>query len=262
MTTRLVTFTTDFGTGSPYIAKMKGMLLSRCPEARIVDISHVIAPQNVREGAIVLADTAPWFPANTLHVAVVDPGSGTERRLLYAEIGSQRYLVPDNGLISRLTCTERPTRVFQVENARYFPTSVSLLFESGEILPTVAGHLLLRISPANLGPAVRQFVELPWPEPKTLEDRLVGEVLFVDPFGNLTTNITADHLNLRSRGEEEPIIECEGRQITGVEAGYGSKPTGELVAVIDSQQRLEIAVVNGSAAKQLAASVGTPIIVY
>ena len=262
MANRLVTFTTDFGIGSPYIAKMKGMLLSQCPDARIVDISHVVGPQNVREGALILADTAPWFPATTLHVAVVDPGSGTSRRLIYAEIGSQRYLAPDNGLISLLTRSERPTRVFEVENARYFPGIVSILFESGEIFSTVAGHLLQGVSPEQLGPAVRQFIELHWPQPQLLEDRLLGEVLYVDPFGNLTTNITAEHLSGRSIGDEDRIIECAGRQITGVEQGYGANQAGELIAVIDSQHRLEIAVVNGNAAKQLDASVGTPIIVY
>ena len=98
----IITLTTDFGVGSPYVAVMKGVILGINPRATIVDITHGVPPQNVRQGAIVLAETTPWFPPGTLHVAVVDPGVGSERRILYAELGEQRYIAPDNGLLSRL----------------------------------------------------------------------------------------------------------------------------------------------------------------
>src|SRR5690606_9233187 len=107
----MITLTTDFGLGSPYVAAMKGVILSINPAAQLVDVSHEIAPLDVRHGAIVLAEASPWFPAGTIHVGVVDPGVGTARRMVYARIGDQQYLAPDNGLLSLLAMRQRPARV-------------------------------------------------------------------------------------------------------------------------------------------------------
>ena len=146
----LVTLTTDFGQGSPYVAQMKGVLLRLCPDAEIVDITHGISPQKVRQAAIVLADVTPWFPASTLHVAVIDPGVGTTRRLVYAEIGTQRYLAPDNGSLSRLSQGAAVQRVIALENRRYYLPEVSSTFHGRDILAPVAAHLLLGADPADL----------------------------------------------------------------------------------------------------------------
>src|SRR5438105_6133320 len=108
MSRQLITLTTDFGTGSPYVAQMKGVILSICRDVELVDVSHAIGPQNIREGAVVLADVTPRFPPETIHLAVVDPGVGTARRIVYAEIGEQRYIAPDNGLLSRVACRDKP----------------------------------------------------------------------------------------------------------------------------------------------------------
>src|SRR5689334_5602021 len=107
----LITLTTDFGSGSPYVAQMKGVILSICREVELVDVTHTIGPQNIREGAVVLADVTPRFPAGTIHLAVVDPGVGTSRRMVYAEIGEQRYIAPDNGLLSLLAARSAPKLV-------------------------------------------------------------------------------------------------------------------------------------------------------
>src|SRR5690606_4206943 len=115
-----ITLTTDFGVGSSYVAVMKGVLLGLSPEARVVDLSHDIAPHQVREAAVILAEAAPWFPAGTIHVCVVDPGVGTRRRLVYAEIGDQRFLAPDNGVLSLLAERARPGRVVELGNAEYW----------------------------------------------------------------------------------------------------------------------------------------------
>lgn len=128
MSRPLITLTTDFGSGSPYVAQMKGVILSLCREVDLVDISHAIGPQNIREGAVVLADATPRFPPGTIHVAVVDPGVGTSRRLLYAEIGQQRYLAPDNGLLSLLATQQRPQRIRALENDSLWLSSASHTF--------------------------------------------------------------------------------------------------------------------------------------
>lgn len=258
----LVTLTTDFGNGSPYVAQMKAVLLRLCPAAEIVDITHGIAPQNVRQAAVVLADVTPWFPASTLHVAVIDPGVGTTRQLIYADIGEQRYLAPNNGLLSRLAHRTSLIRLIALENASYFLPQVSSTFHGRDILAPVAAHLLRGADPAEFGTQLHQLVELHWPHPHVVADRLVGEVLYVDSFGNLISNIAAQDLAWRSADPSERIIECAGRKVTGLKTTYGISQTGDIVALLDSHGRLEIAAVNDNAARHLDAGEGTPIVVY
>src|SRR5262245_37915469 len=120
MSRPLITLTTDFGTGSPYVAQMKGVILSICRDVELLDVSHAIGPQNVREGAVVLGDATPRFPPGTIHVAVIDPGVGTARRIVYAQIGEQRLIAPDNGLLSLLAARHAPRRIVALENTKYW----------------------------------------------------------------------------------------------------------------------------------------------
>lgn len=262
MAAPLVTLTTDFGADSPYVAQMKGVLLRLCPAAKIVDITHSIAPQNVRQGAVVLADATPWFPAKTLHVAVVDPGVGTQRRMIYAELGEQRYLLPNNGLLSRLARVAPPRRVFALENPDYFLPQVTSTFHGRDMLAPTAAHLLLGAAPETLGPPLDQLVDLHWPEPQRQADRLAGEILYVDSFGNLISNITAEHLASLGGEPSNRIVEIAGRQISGVQATYGFSKPGDLIALLDSHGRLEVAVVNDSAARRLDAGEGASVTVF
>ena len=151
-----ITLTTDFGLGSPYVAQMKGVILSLCGEADLIDITHGIGPQNVREGAVVLADTTPRFPPGTIHVAVVDPGVGTARKLVYAEIGPQRYLAPDNGLLSLLAASQPPSRIVSLENSQFWLPEVSPTFHGRDILSPVAARLAGGASPDRSRPAARR----------------------------------------------------------------------------------------------------------
>jgi S-adenosylmethionine hydrolase len=257
----LVTLTTDFGRDSSYVGQMKGVLLSGCPGASIHDLSHSIRPQHVREAAIFLADTTPWFSADTLHVAVVDPGVGTSRRIVYVECDRQRYLAPDNGLLSRVLLKAPPTRVISLKNRKYWRSEVSNTFHGRDIFASVAAHLCLGLDPTGLGPEVDDLQTLDWAIPTTTDQQIVGEVICVDSFGNLLTNITVDQLVVRGP-ESERVVECQGRRITGVCNNYGNRTVGELIALFDSHLRLEIAVVNGNAAQQLDAREGTTVIVY
>lgn len=261
MSRPLITLTTDFGVGSPYIAQMKGVLLSRCREVEIVDITHAIQPQNVREGAIVLADAAPFFPTGTLHIAVVDPGVGTSRRLVYAEIEGRGYLAPDNGLLSRLALATPPSRLIALENRQYWREHVTSTFHGRDILAPAAAYLAHGVDPGELGPPLEHLAPFDWPAPKRSADQLAGEVLYVDSFGNLISNIAA--ADLSSIGSlSERIVECAGRRIAGIQTTYGQSRTGEIVALVDSHGRLEIAAVNENASQRLAAGEGTPIVIY
>jgi len=262
MSTRpLVTLTTDFGTGSPYVAQMKGVILSVCREVDLIDITHAIGPQNIREGAFVLADTTPRFPPGTIHVAVVDPGVGTSRRLIYAEIGQQRFVAPDNGLVSFLIHQTPPNRIIALENRDYWLPETSHTFHGRDILAPVAAHLALGVDPGLLGPSLDACVILDAAQPLKSASDVTGEVQYVDSFGNLITNMTREDLS--ALGDMARLtVECQGRTIHGLIPIYGAAMPGEVVALFDSQGRLEIAVAGGNAARALAATAGAIVRVF
>src|SRR5262245_25705424 len=160
----LITLTTDFGAGSRYVAAMKGVIYSIAPEARLVDLTHSIAPQDVRGGAIALAEAAPCFPPETIHVAVVDPGVGSSRAIVYARIGTQQFVAPDNGLLSRLAEREKPSKIIRIAELRFWLPVVSATFHGRDILALVAARLSLGLSPDELGPAIAELTELTWSE--------------------------------------------------------------------------------------------------
>jgi Uncharacterized conserved protein len=256
----LITLTTDFGTGSPYIAQMKGVILTLCRDVDLIDITHAIGPQNIREGAVVLADTTPYFPPGAIHVAVVDPGVGTARRLIYAEIREQRYVAPDNGLLSFLIRHKPPRRIVAIENGAFWRTKPSNTFHGRDILAPVAAHLALGVDPVQLGPALDTCVMLDAALPQKSRKGVRGEVLYVDSFGNLITNLTRDDFS--DLGDMARLtVECAGRAIRGLIPTYGAAIPGELVALLDSQGRLEIAVSGGHAASELAVGMGQAVLV-
>lgn len=255
----LITLTTDFGDGSAYVASMKGVIFSVHPDARIVDISHCVAPQDVRQAARLLADVTPWFPTGTIHVAVVDPGVGTDRKIVFAEIGQQRYLAPDNGLLSRLAMHEPPSRIHAVDNSRYWLAEVSPTFHGRDIMGPVAARLAMGLDPAALGLKLPRIETLDWPEPKISSNIVTGEIVAVDRFGNLISNITMDHLPTVPHAS--PRIVCGGRTIDGIARTYAMDGTGALVALFGSTGCLEVAVVDGNARAELGVEVGAPLIV-
>lgn len=251
----LITFTTDFGVSSPYVAAMKGALLQVCRQVDFIDISHAIAAQNIRQAAVVLGDVTPLFPAGTLHLVVIDPGVGTERKMIYAEVGGQLYLAPDNGVLSYVARHQAPARIVELTEAKYWRSHVSNTFHGRDILSPVAGHLAAGLDPALLGPAQAAMQMLPWHEPHIEPDEVRGEILCIDSFGNLVSNISVAKL----KGWAGPggiVTQVRERRITGLQSTYGKQPAGEIVALADSQGRLEIAQVNGNAATTLGASVG------
>lgn len=256
----IITLTTDFGISSPYVAQMKGGILSRNREAVIVDITHAIAPQNIVEGAIVLDDVARIFPPGTIHVAVVDPGVGTSRRLVYAESGSQRYLVPDNGLLTLVARRIPPAMVIELRDKPYWNSDVSHTFHGRDILAPVAAHLSLGLEPELLGPLVDNLFLLAIPEPQVAADHILGHVLLADSFGNLITNICREQVE-RLASPDQVSVACNDCNLCGVSRTYGDRRPGETIALFDSQGRLEIAVVHGSAAKEIGAELGTSVVV-
>jgi S-adenosylmethionine hydrolase len=263
-----ITLTTDFGAASSYVAQMKGVILSRNPEARVVDLTHSIASQDIRGAAIVLADACPRFPPGTIHLAVVDPGVGTDRRIVFAQIGEQQFIAPDNGLLTLLVEGSPPTLLINVTNTLYFLPTVSRTFHGRDILAPVAAHLSLGLSPKKLGEPLASLVALPFPRPVVRHNEIAGQVIHIDSFGNLITNITTTELtgcsttgNANLADPSTPTVECKSATTTGVVDTYGCRPTGSLIAVMGSSGRLELAIVNGNAAATLSANLDEPVVV-
>jgi len=253
-----VTLTTDFGTSSPYVAQLKAAALSVCPELGIIDLTHAIAPQNVREGALVLADVTPLFPANTLHVCVVDPGVGTHRKIVYAEIGPQRYVAPDNGLLSLLACHHPLHRIVTLEQPRFWGQRVTATFHGRDIMAPVAAHLANGLDPQKLGGDQAAIKLLKWPEVQCNAQSITGEVLLVDHFGNLITNILRPMLPQDVAGEAIRVA-CGPQQGLRLVKTYAQVAAGTLVALVGSSDRLEVAESGGHAAARLAVGVGQPV---
>jgi hypothetical protein len=249
----IVTLTTDFGVSSPYVPALKGVLLRQCPTAVCVDLTHSIPAQEVRHAAYFLADCVPYFPANTLHLVVVDPGVGTSRALLYVECAGQRLLAPDNGVLSAvLAKLDGPPLVRQLTDERWWRSLRSATFHGRDILAPVAGHLLSGLPPAELGPLVTGWQTLPEPMCVATADGWRGEVVFIDDFGNLLTNLPG--------GLRPCAVWLDDQRLTCKTVNtYGDAAVGATVVLTASNGCLELAVVNGAAERRHGARVGSSV---
>ena len=253
----LVTLTTDFGDASPYVAVMKGVILSLNPSARLVDLSHHIPPQDIRHADYYLGTAIPFFPKGTVHVAVIDPGVGSDRHPLLIEAGGRFLVGPDNGVFTRaVKALGKPVRVRRLSEPRFWRPTVSDTFHGRDVFAPVAAHLSLGTDPAQMGPVVGEMVELKTCSAVCWGSRRAGEVQFVDEFGNLITNIPAAQLKshaLRvSVGGAETLVARWVRT-------YSDAAQGEVVSLASSDGFVEVAVVNGSAASRLGAGVGSAV---
>ena len=255
----IVTLTTDFGTRDPYVAQLKGVLLAGCEGARVHDLTHEIAPQDVLEGALFLAAAVPAFPPGAVHLAVVDPGVGTDRRALAATVGGQHLVCPDNGLLTLLARRAAIEDARSIERASLRREPVSPTFHGRDLFAPAAAFLACGGALQELGPPVADPVELPLPRPRRDGARLLGEVLHVDRFGNAITNLGRSGIEATA-----------GRRAVSVEAGglrlplartYGDVADGEALALIGSADLLEVAVRDGSAAAALGLERGSEVAV-
>jgi len=253
----ILTLTTDFGVTGPYVAALKGVLLDLAPCTQLVDVCHSISPQNILEGGFVLAGIVDVFPKGTVHLAVIDPGVGTERRLIAARVADQWFVLPDNGLLTGVARGRELSGIWELSNPALQRSVVSATFHGRDILAPAAAHLLRGGDPAELGPPRTRFITLRNFEPSPAEQGFVGEVIFRDAFGNLITNINADHLADAPPGSW--AIEIAGERIEGIVRAYGDRPSGTLIALVGSSGWVEVAVVNGDAARQLTAGAGTTV---
>lgn len=254
----IITLTTDFGSGSRYVAAMKGVILSINPNAQIVDVSHAVPHQDIRTGAIALAETAQWFPADTIHIAVVDPGVGSNRRIVYAHMGSQHFIGPDNGLLSGVARVFPPEKIVCITEPSHWLTDVSPTFHGRDIMAPVAAKLSLGLSPDELGETCEGLIELDWPTVQQVPNRIDGQVIEVDSFGNLITNITREMLH-GVPASDIVLVRCEEHETQGIYATYSDQPPMTFMAHVGSTGRLELAIVDENASAMLGVRVGAPV---
>jgi len=267
----IITLTTDFGLSDPYVASMKGIILSINPDVVIADITHAVEPQQIEQGAFLLAAAWSYFPSGSIHVAVVDPGVGTERRAIALATPAGTFVGPDNGILSaalpdqaRRAAGEKPhpvplppgTAAHLLTNERFHRIQVSATFHGRDIFAPVAAHLSRGVPLDELGPPVGEIMALPPFRARSQPDgSLLGRVIHIDRFGNLITDVRAEQL-------PPPlplVVEIAGRRIRGLSPTYGHG-TG-LLALIGSSGFLEIALRQGSAALELGAHPGDSLLV-
>jgi len=259
----LVTLLTDFGNSDPYTAAMKGVILSICPQARLVDISHEIPPHDVLSAAFVLWQSALYFPQGTLHVVVVDPGVGTDRRILAAKIGGQLFLAPDNGVIS-LVAKELPMQaIAAVRNFDYLPADphqrLSATFHGRDIFAPLAGQICNGLAIQKLGPQPNTFKTLDIPVPQWEKGELVGQVVYIDRFGNLVTNIPRRMVEQHWPCMDRLRVYCGGQEAGAFAGAYGFVRLGALLAMLNSMGLVEIAVNQGRAADVLECQIASQV---
>lgn len=258
MKTPLITLLTDFGTRDHYVASMKGVILRINPKCKIVDISHQIHPQDITEGAFVLASAFSYFPEGTIHLAVVDPEVGGARHPVLLVTDHFYFIGPDNGLFSLVLRKERMKEAYILTEKRYFLPEVSSTFHGRDLFAPVAGHLTLGVSPKAFGKRVDSLKTLTFTGPRIGGEDLVGEVIHIDSFGNLITNIDRKTF-LKFIQQRSFLIRAGRRTIQSLTRGYWEGKKDEPIALFGSSGLLEVAVREGSAEKMLKMKKGDPI---
>lgn len=246
---------TDFGLRDHYVAAMKGVILGICPDAQLIDITHDIPPQDIAAGAIELGAVAPYLPAGTVVLAVVDPGVGTARRAVAVETGRLTLVGPDNGLFTWLLRSRPDARAVELSNARFHRSEMSRTFEGRDRFAPVAAHLANGTALAELGPPAEALLLLDVPVAVEQGGLVRGDVLCVDRFGNLITNI--ERAALTRLGPD--VVVRVGGQTLQLLSAYGDARPGEALALVGSSERLEIAVNGGSAARHLGLGAGASV---
>jgi S-adenosyl-L-methionine hydrolase (adenosine-forming) len=253
----ILTLTTDFGLSDHYVAAMKGVILSICPRAQIVDVTHQVTPYQITEGAYVIAQAYRTFPKKTIHVVVVDPGVGTARRPILMEAAGQYFIAPDNGVLSMVYLHE-PHKIRLIANEKYFHYPVSRTFHGRDIFAPVAAHLAAGVAPARFGKRIEDYLRPVFQKPQQCGKRTwSGQILKIDCFGNVISNFhVEDFPGLESRN----ITFSVGLQkITVIARSYAETSPGEMFAIVGSSGFYEFSINQGSAAKRIGCAVGGPV---
>ncbi|MFQ5342355.1 MAG: S-adenosyl-l-methionine hydroxide adenosyltransferase family protein [Anaerolineae bacterium] len=253
-----VTLMTDFGLAEPYVGVMKGVILNLAPNASLVDLSHAIPPQDVRRAAFLLSTAVDYFPAGTVHVVVVDPGVGGERRPIAVQTDRAYFVAPDNGVLTLALTHQRTEIIIHLTNSDYWLPEVSATFHGRDIFAPIAAHLALGVPINDLGTPVEDIVRLPATAPARQPDGSIqGQIQHIDRFGNCITNVPSNMLPADAR----VVVALAGQSIRGISPTYSAVESGAELSLIGSSGFLEIAVRAGNAAERLGVQVGDAVLI-
>ena len=254
----IITLMTDFGTSDHYVGVMKGVMLNINPQVQIVDITHTIPPQDIHGAAFLIDSAYRYFPTGTIHVIVVDPGVGSDRRAIVCQTETAYFVCPDNGILTHILRNGKRIHTVAMENSGYFLPEVSNTFHGRDIFAPVAAHLSGGVPIDKLGTPVAPPVQLPIPTPQVTDKAIIGQVIWIDFFGNLVTNIS--HEIVKSLEGRNGVVICAGSaKIDHVNRSYTESAVGEVLAIVGSSNRLEISINQGNAAQTLGLKRGDTI---
>jgi len=262
MSGRVITLTTDFGLKDPYVAEMKATILTISPDARIVDITHLVEKYNIDMGAYILTVSSPYFPRSTIHVAVVDPGVGSKRRAILIETKKSYFVGPDNGLLALAAENEGIVKMYRITNEALMLFEISSTFHGRDIFASAAGHLSSGIDPVEFGPEIRSIMKRRYVKIKRDRHTLTGRIIHIDDFGNIVTNLKME--DIESSGLSRMIVvEFEDARLEARMCRvYSEAKEHEALALVGSHNLLEISVNRGNAARAFRVNVGEKISVY
>ncbi|MBF0505264.1 MAG: SAM-dependent chlorinase/fluorinase [Nitrospirae bacterium] len=246
MRNRIITLTTDFGYKDPFVAEMKGVILSVNPDVTLVDVTHSIQPQDIEEAAYVIGSSYSYFPAGTIHIVVVDPGVGSERKALVLQAGKHFFVGPDNGVFSHILNKKADDHIHQITEEKYMRPKDSHTFQGRDLFAPVAAWLSKGLPISEFGPSVEDLVTLPIAQPLVTEGRVHGEVIYIDSFGNAIANITRDDL---ARLGVHYSVEINNKVVRKVQY-YAQADENSLSCLVNSSDHLELFVKNGNGAKE------------
>lgn len=259
----VVCLLTDFGLTDHYVGAMKAVLLSWIPQAQIIDLTHGIPPQNIRLAAYHLLASYRYHPRGTMFICVVDPGVGSERKIIYMEAGGWHFIAPDNGLLSWMLTQETPTRIIDISHPSSIPLPVSKTFHGRDIMAPVGGRILGGEDPAHFGPTITSYEKIPFPLVNKMGAMWSGEVLAVDRYGNLVTNFRgAEIAPLANKSKIWIEMHNVPETIRGISDTYASVAPGKLLALDGSSGFVEISVRDGSAAQKTGLKEGSPLTLH
>jgi S-adenosylmethionine hydrolase len=261
----VISLMTDYGIKDGTVGVMKGVIWGICPSVQIADLTHMIQPQNIREASHILARSVPFYPEGSIHMVVVDPGVGTKRRPMAARIGDWFYVGPDNGTLTgwleRAEFSAWGVDCVELNRIQYWLPSVSFVFHGRDIFSPVAAHLATGVPLSELGTPFTDPVLLHLPKPERTGDGWSGEVIHIDHFGNISSNIRVEHLNSHLENKGGTIVRLNATEITGLVNTFGERESGAVIALLGSSGHLGVAVVNGNAAAKMGTKVGDKITV-
>lgn len=254
----LITLTSDYGLRDPYVGALKGSILRQCPNAKLVDISHTVSPYDLLEASFVVANSTPYFPAGTIHVIAVDP-HGDERDMMVAQFGGQVYIFPDNGVITFIKQALPLEAIIAADKNKILPRDLAKKLHGRDLLVPLIGVILRGMNINRLGKKPETYKLLELPHPITGTNEIGGQVIYIDSFGNLITNINVNIIKDNWPDVGNISVECNGKVIDVITDTYANKDVGQSFAIVNPMGMIEIAINQGRACEIFNAAIGSEV---